>query len=511
MVSSSDAKSKAERRKSDNIHEGQVRRSISVRLIRHGESANNQVYRDARRIYNGGTPNFDQEGWLNYVDDRRSADPGLSDVGKIQAKKLAQYLEPHLSNQASRPVRFVVSPMRRTIETILPTLEALNGNDTGGSNGSEACKLLINGIYHESEGCHTREEVEPGMNASEINASHLHPAGVNNASFEAFENGEENGWWSHANGPETRPQSEDRAAKFYVWMMEYLDQQLSEVEEQEVHDIFDAGVTLPGEENEQSHDHFEPRTRTRRTAIFIGHGDFMSLVLKRIVAGFGHAIEKESVPHRSAFVHVNTGITDLEYFGHGRFLVMSQNHMPHLAGPDSCYITGGSLKDGWSYVMPRDGCLDSEVTVAFSDEVLPHVQEQTEALRSLYLSKKGPAESGDGEANDNEEKTGNELTIVVKRGLQVVGCASLNEKTGRLSDVVVRPSARRSQVGESLIEAVKNHARQSNMDMIVTQPHTSDGKEFFEKMGFSAVDGSENERGSDGAYSSQIFRMECKL
>jgi len=231
--------------------------------------------------------------------------------------------------------------------------------------------------------------------------------------------------------------------------MEYLDQQLSEVEEQEVHDIFDAGVTLPGEENEQSHDHFEPRTRTRRTAIFIGHGDFMSLVLKRIVAGFGHAIEKESVPHRSAFVHVNTGITDLEYFGHGRFLVMSQNHMPHLAGPDSCYITGGSLKDGWSYVMPRDGCLDSEVTVAFSDEVLPHVQEQTEALRSLYLSKKGPAESGDGEANDNEEKTGNELTIVVKRGLQVVGCASLNEKTGRLSDVVVRPSARRSQVGEN--------------------------------------------------------------
>jgi hypothetical protein len=33
------------------------------------------------------------------------------------------------------------------------------------------------------------------------------------------------------------------------------------------------------------------------------------LVLKRIVAGFGHAVEEEGVPHRSAFVHYNTGIT----------------------------------------------------------------------------------------------------------------------------------------------------------------------------------------------------------
>ena len=47
----------------------------------------------------------------------------------------------------------------------------------------------------------------------------------------------------------------------------------------------------------------------------VGHGDFMSLVLKRIVAGFGHSVEKEKVPHRSAFVHNNTGITELEYFG----------------------------------------------------------------------------------------------------------------------------------------------------------------------------------------------------
>ena len=89
--------------KDPNVGEGQVRRSISIRLIRHGESQNNQVYRDARRIYKGGTPEFDLKGWLAYVDERRVADPGLSDIGKVQATKLAEYLQPHLANQASRP------------------------------------------------------------------------------------------------------------------------------------------------------------------------------------------------------------------------------------------------------------------------------------------------------------------------------------------------------------------------------------------------------------------------
>ena len=75
-MSSSDADKTRARKPENNVGEGQVRRSISIRLIRHGESQNNQVYRDARRIYKGGTPDFDLQGWLKYVDERRSADPG---------------------------------------------------------------------------------------------------------------------------------------------------------------------------------------------------------------------------------------------------------------------------------------------------------------------------------------------------------------------------------------------------------------------------------------------------
>lgn len=306
----------SKKKSDDHIGERHVRPSISVRLIRHSESQNNQVYRDARRIYKGGTPEFDLEGWLKYVDDRRTADPGLSDIGSLQAEKLAKYLKPHLINQASRPVRLVVSPMRRTIETILPTLKALDGENDG-ENSNYASEVIINGFYFESEGCHTREVVEPGMNAKEISSI---LAGVK-AKFVGFQNGEENGWYSHGKGPETRPESEERAAKFYLWLVEFLDQQLLEAEDQNHEDVFDAGVTLPEEEHELDHDKFEPRTRRRRTTICVGHGDFMSLVLKRIMAGFGHAVEQESVPHRAAFIHFNTGITELEYFGNGRFLL----------------------------------------------------------------------------------------------------------------------------------------------------------------------------------------------
>jgi broad specificity phosphatase PhoE len=136
-------------------NEGIVRKSISIKLIRHAESMNNEVYRNARIIYKGGTPEFDQEGWDEYVEERRKADPGLSSRGEQQAQRLAQYLSCHLSNQASSPARVITSPMRRTIETILPTLHALNSTIDGGENG-EKIQLMINALYHETEGCYAK-------------------------------------------------------------------------------------------------------------------------------------------------------------------------------------------------------------------------------------------------------------------------------------------------------------------------------------------------------------------
>ena len=84
------------------------------------------------------------------------------------------------------------------------------------------------------------------------------------------------------------------------------------------------------------HDKHAVKMRKRRTFILIRHGDFMSLVLKRviIVTGFGHAIETAGIPHRAAFFHFNTGITELKYFGTGWFLIMSQIASPHIQPKD---------------------------------------------------------------------------------------------------------------------------------------------------------------------------------
>jgi hypothetical protein len=141
--------------------EGAVRPSISLRMIRHAESRNNQVYRNARYIYRGGTSDFDAQGWETYVDTHRSADPGLSDVGLIQADVLADYLVPHLEHQSSHPVRIITSPMRRTLETIRPTLERLQQQQTAKARGKPKVHIIVNGFYHESDGCHIKDK--PGM------------------------------------------------------------------------------------------------------------------------------------------------------------------------------------------------------------------------------------------------------------------------------------------------------------------------------------------------------------
>jgi broad specificity phosphatase PhoE len=311
MSSSKDAKT--------TVSEGSVRPSISLRMIRHAESRNNEVYRNARYIYRGGTPDFDEDGWNNYVDTNRSADPNLSEIGTQQAENLAKFLVPHLANQASRPVRIITSPMRRTMATIKPTLHGLQQQNP---DATSAAQVIVHGFYFESEGCHTHDKPEEGMNPAQITEflkeSNNGSSDKNSTvQFEGFPD-PERGWYCEGKGAETRAQSEIRAAKFYLWLCEYLDQELKDSiisDSDTVNDVFDAGVAVPGEEGENENDKHASRQRRRRTALLVGHADFMSLVLKRIVTGFGHSVENEGIPHRSAFAHFNTGMTELEYFG----------------------------------------------------------------------------------------------------------------------------------------------------------------------------------------------------
>jgi broad specificity phosphatase PhoE len=476
-----------------------VRPSLLIRMIRHAESMNNQVYRNAKYLYP-----LDAMGWAKYVDAHRLADPPLSDVGARQSNNLADFLVPHLTNQASSPVRIITSPMRRTLETIRPTLEGLR------SVGTQT-EVIVHGYYFESEGCHVKERAEEGMGPGEISRL-LREKDSPGSGDDAGTDGSiefvgwpsmERGWYVNGTSSETREEAEERAARFYLWLMELLDQEL--IEAMSSPDVFDAGVAAPGEEGEDEHDSFAPRMRRRRTTLLVGHGDFMSLVLKRVVAGFGHAIEQPGLPHRSAFVHYNTGITDLEYFGNGRWLLMSQNTTPHFSLDEYGELrSGGSLKDGWSYLVPPLS-LNAEVSVAFCDDELEdHVKEQAQALKALYMSSResgtlsradsqlsvslsenesssscsSPSETGVSAGRDRVKH------FIAKRGMQVVGVATYSDRTGLVTDVAVRPSAGK-HAGVALFEAVKSHSRKlGRSGSLLVFPRSRQSKALFEELGF---------------------------
>ncbi len=67
---------------------------------------------------------------------------------------------------------------------------------------------------------------------------------------------------------------------------------------------------------------------------------------------------------------------------------MQVNQTPHLDKLDDIELkTGGSLKDGLSYLMPQDEMfLYNEVTCSCADELDEHVKEQTLALKNMYLA-----------------------------------------------------------------------------------------------------------------------------
>lgn len=496
-----------------------VRPSLSIKMIRHAESQNNQVYRDARRLFRGGCPDFDGPGWCNYVDTHRQADPPLSALGRMQANKLADHLVPHLCNQASHPIHIITSPMKRTLETIRPTLHGLaqqlgDFSSFSSSSSSSPTQVLVHGFYFESEGCHVRERAEEGMNpdsirqflAGEEDTAEASVLPGTNIQFEGFPD-PHRGWYVEGTSSESREQAEERASRFYVWLLDALDRELQDQQDQRQHHagsgVFDAGVSVPGEEHEDEHDLLAPRIRRRKTTLLVGHGDFMSLVLKRMVTGFGHVIEQPGLPHRSAFVHFNTGITELEYFGCGRFLLMTHNHTPHLAPHEYSQLrSGGSLKDGWSYLVPRDDfVLRSEASsVSFADEWDEHVRDQTKALRALYLSsyqsdtlrantglsiEANSDAAGDGCSSIDDPSPAHGVRhFLVKRGMQVVGVATYCNTTGLVTDVAVQPSAGRD-ASETLFDAVKTHAKKlGRSGSLLVYPKSPECKALFQDIGF---------------------------
>jgi len=275
-----------------------VRKSIRIKFIRHAESRNNEIYAEAGKKFHWGAPTFDQKGWIEYVNAHRDADPGLSRRGEEQAEHLGEYLSKVLEKEGSSPTYVITSPMRRTIKTVIPTIrKIINQTDNVHDDDRVRCKILVHAQYFEVEGCHVKNIPEPGMNQKEI-TEFIYEERVKKENvtmnFVGFQN-EESGWYCHGKGVENRAEAENRSTQFYMWLCDWLDEQIKD----EAEDIFDAAAVA---KMEKAHN------RGRRTILIVGHGEFMGYVLRRIVCGFGHSMESyEGIPHRSTFVHFNTG------------------------------------------------------------------------------------------------------------------------------------------------------------------------------------------------------------
>ena len=179
---------------------------------------------------------------------------------------------------------------------------------------------------------------------------------------------------------------------------------------------------------------------------------------------------------------------------------MYSNALPHLTMPDDLdIVAGGGLKDGWSYLMPSDdNLLYEEVSSAFADELEVHVREQTEALKNLYLSTSMRGSMlnrrnsvkvdslDDSFLSLNERKINDGIHFIVKRGLQVLACAVLNENR-ILSDIVIIPSAKNTAC-KKLLDAVKGRVKESNFDIFYIELGNIDDVALFEANGCKVIE-----------------------
>lgn len=215
---------------------------------------------------------------------------------------------------------------------------------------------------------------------------------------------------------------------------------------------------------------------------------------------------------------------------------MQINGTPHLDDiKDSHLKTGGSLKDGWSYLMPSDKVLlYEEVTAAFEDELDGHVKEQTNALKNLYLERRGSGsflirkDSGNINYLDNNSSNSNQtlattvhvppphhenkdddhvnnaMTFFIQRGLQVAACVTYNTETSVLSDMVVRPSAMNGSIEKSLIEAVICHAKKEGKTEIFMEE--SSGDDLCKELGFESTGIAHN-----NGHGSMMMKLQLQL
>ena len=227
-------------------------------VVRHGESENNVLSESIRSEHGYGTERTQQE-----YDSRKSPDPHLSEQGRRQARRVAEYLRSVYINPENganavfgstvrriEEVRVASSPMQRALQTSKPIAEAFS------------CGVEVLRDSHENKGCWSGSTGPArGLSAKEIEDAYPFAS--------AWDKEDDDGWWA-CRPKETPSESAARAIRLASMLR---------------------GMALQA---------------TKRTAyILVSHGNFMSMLVQALLD-----LSPATPPLREKmFKHQNTALS----------------------------------------------------------------------------------------------------------------------------------------------------------------------------------------------------------
>ncbi|HVS62835.1 MAG TPA: GNAT family N-acetyltransferase [Thermoanaerobaculia bacterium] len=338
----------------------------------------------------------------------RVADPDLTARGRRQAELVAAALA---ERTAGERLLLVSSPMRRALLTAAPIAQRL---------GLAREHFWCHGELYEVGGCYVGTKTSAGATPDEIEGEFAvtctHLAGT--------------GWFAGQALPEHPIDAGRRVERMTSWLETTL----------------------------------HTRRESYDTAILVLHGDLLTRWLRRWL--------RISWRQGLAFVHGNTGITELRWHPlHGSLLV-GLNDLGHL--PDELR-SGSRITDvWWRYANPElvidrhPGCV----------EVDDGLWREVRALRErLLLSREGRSLES---YRASDERSVHFLARV--RG-ELAGTAQYDPHNGRLRQVVVAPEFRGARVGRALIEAAREEAARDGRSELTVHAW-QESTEFYRRVGF---------------------------
>jgi 2,3-bisphosphoglycerate-dependent phosphoglycerate mutase len=339
----------------------------------------------------------------------RAPDPELTGRGREQAARLAAGLA---ERTAGERVLLASSPMRRALHTALPVAEALT---------LDRSRFWCHAELYEVGGCYLGETVHPGATAAELEAGFP-------VTCHAF--ADNHGWFAGRTRPEHGVEAGQRVERVVRWI--------------------EATLAAP----EVGFD----------TAIVIAHGDLLTRWLRRWLG----------VSWRTslAFVHGNTGITELRWHPALGVLLLGLNDLGHL--PPSLH-SGSRFADAWWRYATPELVVDRHEG---SRGVEPALWAAALALREAELLSREGTRIEDYRASDARS-----VHFLARVDGTLAGTAQYDPELDRLRQMVVARAFRHGRVGRALIDAARAEAARRGRDRLRVHAWSA-SEPFYRQVGF---------------------------